>query len=74
MSDKVEKWLGMLTNEKGEAKLTHARDIAKTILKEPAKYQVDGKFDYIKILANFDVGDQKARNIVKTAESLALSL
>ena len=74
MEEKVEKWLGMLTNEKGDEKLTHARDIAKAILKEPKKYQVDGKFDYIKILANFDVGDQKARNIVKTAESLALNM
>jgi hypothetical protein len=70
MAEKVEKWLGMLTDEKGEVKLTHARDIAKLILREPKKYQTDGKYDYIKILANFEVGDQKARNIVKTAEAI----
>jgi len=73
MAEKVEKWLGMLVDEKGEAKLTHARDIAKHVLEEPAKYQTDGKFDYIKILANFEVGDQKARNIVKTAEAMGLA-
>jgi adenylate kinase family enzyme len=71
MEDKVAKWLEMLTDEKGDKKLTHARDIAKKILEQPEKYQTNGKFDYIKILANFEVGDQKARNIVKTAESLA---
>jgi len=74
MFERVNKWLGMLTDEKGDKKLVHARDISKKIVENPGKYQTDGKFDFIKILANFDVGDQKARNIVKTAESLALSL
>jgi len=70
MQSKVEKWLGMLTNEKGEAKLTHAKDIADKILLDPKKFQTDGKFDYIKIIGEFEVGDQKARNIQKLAESL----
>jgi hypothetical protein len=71
MEDKVAKWLDMLTDEKGDKKLTHARDIAKKILEEPAKYQTEGKFDYVKILANFEVGGTKAREIVRTAETLA---
>lgn len=71
MQERVEKWLAMLTNEKGEKKLTHARDIAKKILEDPFKYQTEGKFDHIKILAYFDVGDQKARNIVKTANAIS---
>ncbi len=70
MFERVNSWLSMLTDEKGDKKLTHAREIAKAILKEPAKYQTDGKFDYIKVLANFDVGDQKARNAIKTAMTL----
>jgi len=70
MQEKVDKWLAMLTNEEGEARLTHARDIAKEMIKNPAKFQKDGKFDYVRVLAHFDVGDQKARNIVKTAEAL----
>ncbi len=71
MQDKVEKWLGMLTNEKGERKITHARDIAKAIMKNPKDYQTNGKFDYIKVIANFEVGDQKARNIARTATLLS---
>lgn len=67
MIEKVDKWLDMLTDDKGAAKKTHARDIAKEILANPKKFQSNGKFDYLKILANYDVGDQKARNIGKTA-------
>lgn len=68
MFERVNKWLSMLTDEKGDKKLTHARDIAKKIVEDPSKYQTNGKFDFIKILANFEVGDQKARNIAKTAK------
>ena len=67
MFERVNTWLSMLTNEKGDKKLIHARDISKKIVENPKKYQTDGKFDFIKILANFEVGDQKARNIAKTA-------
>jgi len=74
MQSRVEKWLAILTNDKGEKRLTQARDIANKIMENPKEYQRDGKFDYIKILANFDVGDQKARNIVKTAEMLSQNI
>jgi hypothetical protein len=67
----AEKWLGMLTNDKGEKKLTHTKDIAKQIMKNPDEYKTDGKLDYIKVLANYEVGDQKARNIVKAVKALS---
>jgi adenylate kinase family enzyme len=70
MINSAEKWLSMLTNKDGSKKLVHARDIAKEIAANPEKFKTDGKLDYIKVLANYEVGDQKARNIVKTAELL----
>jgi len=70
MGSKVENWLLMLTDKKdGDAKVT-AKQIANEVINNPKKYQKDGKFDYIKIMAEFDMGDQKARNITKLAESL----
>jgi len=70
MMDSAERWLSKLSNEDGSKKITHARDIAKEIAANPDKFKTDGKLDYIKVLANYEVGDQKARNIVKTAKLL----
>jgi hypothetical protein len=71
MDDKVRKWFLELTDSKGKTKKVHTRDIAEEVLKNPEKYQTNGKFDYVKIIANFDVGDQKARNITKTVMTMA---
>lgn len=70
MNERVLIWLGKLTDEKGNKKITHARDIAKKIMENPKRYQTNGKFDYIKILGDFDIGDQKARNITKLTDQM----
>lgn len=71
MSSKVENWLLMLTDKNDkDAKIT-AKEIANKIVNNSKKYQKEGKFDYIKIMGEFDLGDQKARNITKLAQRLS---
>lgn len=70
MFERVQKWLGMLTNDKGEKKLTNVREISKYVVANKEKFSTNGELDYVKVLANFDVGDQKARNVVKAAQAL----
>ena len=71
MGTKVENWLTMLTDNVDKDSKTTAKEIAQKIVENPKNYQKDGKFDYIKIMAEFDMGDQKARNITKLAERLS---
>ena len=71
MGSKVESWLLMLADKKdGDAKVT-AKEIADEVVANPQKFQRNGKFDFIKIMGDYDLGDQKARNITKLAERLA---
>lgn len=71
MSSKVENWLVMLTDKSESDSKVTAKEIANEIIANPKKYQKEGKYDYIKIMAEFDIGDQKARNISKLAERLS---
>jgi len=69
METKVENWLSMLSNELKDKKLT-AKEIATEVLEDPKRFMRDGKFDYIKIMSEYDLGDQASRNITKLAERM----
>lgn len=66
IEEKAEAWLEMLEGKKG-SKLLSAREIAQEILKNPERFRTNGLFDHNKVLAEFEVGDSKARSIVRTA-------
>jgi len=71
MGDKVENWIVMLTDKDDKDSKLKAKEIAEEVVNNPQKYQRNGKFDFIKIMAEYDLGDQKARNISKLAERLS---
>ena len=70
MQERVEKWMSMLVDEKGNKKLIHIKDIAKEILNDKDKYLTDGQLDKYKVLSNYEIGETKARDIIKTIESM----
>lgn len=66
IEEKAQVWLDMLEGKKG-SKLLSAREIAKEILQNPDRFRTNGLFDHNKVLAEYEVGDSKARSIIKTA-------
>jgi len=72
MENSIDKWYYMLHTEEGKTKALSSKDIAKKVIKNPEKYQTNGKFDYIKVMTEYDLGDQASRNITKMAKALSV--
>ena len=73
MQTKVQNWFAMLNKDLKKDSKISAKQIAEEIIANPRKYQKDGKYDFIRIMGEYDLGDQKARNITKLAERISKS-